>query len=219
MGVARPRPESASARRRDAGANRAFGRVHASCIKSCGRTGGKHRRSSDGEEHTQDGKEGTPENRREGQTLPLRRVPQEKPTACQDSRPLVLPELPEPRRPLCIGGWQTMTTLLLLAVFLVAGLAVHTLLLWGLARLFRLERATFLRALLIVVLLSVLSIGILAGVRVLGTMPAAMTLVISACQLAITLLCFWGMARLILHASAGKAALVTICHLAVAAIL
>ena len=50
-----------------------------------------------GEEHSQDWKADTPENRREGQTLPLRQVPQAKPEACQDAGPLVLPQLPETR--------------------------------------------------------------------------------------------------------------------------
>ena len=47
----------------------------------------------DGEEHAQDWKADTPENRREGQTLPLRQVPEAKPEACQDAGPLVLPQL------------------------------------------------------------------------------------------------------------------------------
>src|SRR5207247_111672 len=50
---------------------------------------------SDGEEHSQDRKESPPENRRQGQALPVRQVPQEKPETYQDPRPLVLPQLPE----------------------------------------------------------------------------------------------------------------------------
>jgi hypothetical protein len=49
----------------------------------------------DGEEHFQDRQADSPENRREGQTLPLRQVPQTKPETCQNSRFLVLPELLE----------------------------------------------------------------------------------------------------------------------------
>ena len=49
--------------------------------------------SSDGEELSQDWKKGAPEDRNQGQTLPLRQVPQAKPEACQDAGPLVLPEL------------------------------------------------------------------------------------------------------------------------------
>jgi hypothetical protein len=52
-------------------------------------------RECDAEEHSQDRQEVTPEDRREGQTLPLRQVPEEKPETCNNSRPLVLPELPE----------------------------------------------------------------------------------------------------------------------------
>jgi hypothetical protein len=47
----------------------------------------------------QDWKADTPENRREGQTLPLRQVPQAQPEACQDAGPVVLPKLPERKRP------------------------------------------------------------------------------------------------------------------------
>jgi hypothetical protein len=51
----------------------------------------------DGEEHSQDWKADTPENRREGQTLPLRQVPEAKPEAGQDAGPLVLPQLRQSR--------------------------------------------------------------------------------------------------------------------------
>jgi hypothetical protein len=57
----------------------------------------------DGEELSQDRKKGAPENRREGQTLPLRQVPQKKPETCQDTRTLVLSKLPEPKRRSRIG--------------------------------------------------------------------------------------------------------------------
>jgi len=46
-----------------------------------------------GEELFQDREEDTPKNRREGQALPLRQVPQAQPEACQDAGPLVLPQL------------------------------------------------------------------------------------------------------------------------------
>ena len=46
-----------------------------------------------GEVHSQDRQEITAQNRREGQTLPLRQVPQTKPETCNNARPLVLPEL------------------------------------------------------------------------------------------------------------------------------
>jgi hypothetical protein len=52
----------------------------------------------DGKEHSQDRKEGAPENCRERQTLPVRQVPQEKRKTCQITSPLVLPELPEYRK-------------------------------------------------------------------------------------------------------------------------
>jgi hypothetical protein len=48
---------------------------------------------SDDEEHSQDRKAGASEDRSEGQTLPLRQVPQTKPETCNNARPLVLPEL------------------------------------------------------------------------------------------------------------------------------
>ncbi len=51
----------------------------------------------DGEEPSQDRQEDTPKNRREGQTLPLRQVPQAQPEACQDVCPLVLPQLLQAR--------------------------------------------------------------------------------------------------------------------------
>jgi hypothetical protein len=52
-------------------------------------------RGSDGEKLPQVWKEGSPENCHEGQTLPLREVPQTKPETREDSRPLVLPGLPQ----------------------------------------------------------------------------------------------------------------------------
>ena len=57
----------------------------------------------DGEEHSQDRQADPPENRREGQTLPLRQVSQAKPEAHQDAGPLVLPQLPNSRRRTRIG--------------------------------------------------------------------------------------------------------------------
>ncbi len=57
-----------------------------------------YRRGFDGEELSQDRKKGSPENRREGQTLPLRQVSEAQPEARQDSRTLVLSKLPEPKR-------------------------------------------------------------------------------------------------------------------------
>lgn len=50
---------------------------------------------ADDEEHSQDWKEGTTQDRRERQTLPLRQVPQTQPEADEDSRPLVLSGLPQ----------------------------------------------------------------------------------------------------------------------------
>jgi hypothetical protein len=52
-------------------------------------------RGSNGKKHAANWQEGPPENRHQGQTLPLCQMPPKKPEACQDSRPLVLPELPE----------------------------------------------------------------------------------------------------------------------------
>src|ERR1700733_9772401 len=48
-----------------------------------------------GEEHSEDWKAHTPENRCERKTLPVRKVPKKKPEACEDARPLVLPKLPQ----------------------------------------------------------------------------------------------------------------------------
>jgi hypothetical protein len=56
---------------------------------------------SDGKEHSQHWKKGAPENRLQRQAVSLRQVPQTKPETCENSRPLVLPELPQrnfPRR-------------------------------------------------------------------------------------------------------------------------
>src|ERR1700677_1261092 len=50
---------------------------------------------SNGEEHSQNRQEGAPQNRREGQTIPLRKVPKKKPETCQNACTLVLPDLPE----------------------------------------------------------------------------------------------------------------------------
>ncbi len=52
-------------------------------------------RGSYGKKNSANWQEGPPENRHQGQTLPLCPVPPQKPEACQDSRPLVLPELPQ----------------------------------------------------------------------------------------------------------------------------
>ena len=54
-----------------------------------------------------------------------------------------------------------MTTLLLLGLTAIVSLLLNTLLLWGLAKLFHVERATILRAALAVVLLSVVGVGML----------------------------------------------------------
>jgi hypothetical protein len=56
-----------------------------------------------GEKRSQDRKADTPENRREGQTLPLRQVPQAQPKAGQHAGPLVLPQLPNSKRRTRIG--------------------------------------------------------------------------------------------------------------------
>jgi hypothetical protein len=53
---------------------------------------------SDVEKHSQDRKEGAAQDRRERQTLSLCQVPQTKPQAGKDSRPLVLPGLPQGER-------------------------------------------------------------------------------------------------------------------------
>ena len=45
---------------------------------------------SDGEVHSQDGKESSSENRRQRQALPMRQVPQEKSKTSQNTRPVVL---------------------------------------------------------------------------------------------------------------------------------
>ena len=55
----------------------------------------------DGEELSQDRKKGAPENRSEGQALPLRHMPQTKPEACKNARSVVLPSMPAPR----CGRW------------------------------------------------------------------------------------------------------------------
>ena len=61
---------------------------------------GMRQQGSDGEEElSQDRQENTPENRREGQTLPLRHVPQEKSEAGESPSPLVLPDLFETKSP------------------------------------------------------------------------------------------------------------------------
>jgi hypothetical protein len=57
----------------------------------------------DGEEHSQDWKADTPENRREGQTLPLRQVPKAQPEARQDAGSVALLELPNSKRRTRIG--------------------------------------------------------------------------------------------------------------------
>ena len=53
---------------------------------------------NNGEEHSQDRQEVTAQNRREGQAIPLRQVPQAKPETRQDTGTLVLPQLPERKR-------------------------------------------------------------------------------------------------------------------------
>jgi hypothetical protein len=52
---------------------------------------------ADGEELSQDWKADTPENRHEGQTLPLRQVPEAKPEACQDAGPVNNPADQSPK--------------------------------------------------------------------------------------------------------------------------
>ena len=56
--------------------------------------GNEQNRGINAEEHSQNRQEITPENRREGQTLPLRQVPQAEPEASQDTGTVVLSELP-----------------------------------------------------------------------------------------------------------------------------
>jgi hypothetical protein len=52
----------------------------------------------DGEEHFQNRKEGASKNGYQGQTLPLRQVSQKKPETCENSRSLVLSQLPKSRQ-------------------------------------------------------------------------------------------------------------------------
>jgi hypothetical protein len=52
-------------------------------------------RGDDGQEYSQNRKESTPEDSRQGQTLPLRQVPQAKPETCENPGTMVLPKLPE----------------------------------------------------------------------------------------------------------------------------
>src|SRR5579883_990341 len=68
----------------------------------------------DGEEHFPNRKEGASKNCYQGQTLPLRPVSQKKPETCENSRSLVLSQLPEPRQTMtnyngfrCFSGSQT----------------------------------------------------------------------------------------------------------------
>jgi hypothetical protein len=53
---------------------------------------------TDDEEHSQDRKEGSPQDRRERQTLPLRQVPQAQPAPDNNPRTLVLPGLSQRER-------------------------------------------------------------------------------------------------------------------------
>ena len=69
---------------------------------------------------------GSPENRRERQTLSLCQVPQTKSETHKDSRPLVLPELPQrerrlgPRNPIRPGAERRGTTMIRLTLLLLA---------------------------------------------------------------------------------------------------
>jgi hypothetical protein len=51
-------------------------------------------------------KKGSPQNCREGQTLPLRQVPQAKSETCEDACPVVLPQLPQRER--CAGPMKIL---------------------------------------------------------------------------------------------------------------
>ena len=53
---------------------------------------------TDDKEHSQDRKEGTTQDRRKRETLPLCQVPQTKPKTRKDARSLVLPGLPQRKR-------------------------------------------------------------------------------------------------------------------------
>jgi hypothetical protein len=53
-------------------------------------------RDFDGEDRPQDGKEVTPENRLQRQTLPLRHLQKEKPETCENPGAVVLRPVPEP---------------------------------------------------------------------------------------------------------------------------
>jgi hypothetical protein len=55
-------------------------------------------RKGNGQEHTEDRQEGTPENRHQRQALPVRHVSQEKPQAGEDASAVVLPQLLETER-------------------------------------------------------------------------------------------------------------------------
>jgi hypothetical protein len=52
----------------------------------------------DAEELSQDWKKGSPENRRQRQTIPLRQMPKTKSEACKNACSVVLPELPQRER-------------------------------------------------------------------------------------------------------------------------
>lgn len=113
-----------------------------------------------------------------------------------------------------------MSTLLFFGLTLALQFIVNTLLLWGLARLLKLERATVLRAFLAVILQSVAGTALFAVAKYVE-MPQGMstTIAVWGAEVALLFLVWWWIVWLVFVASAGRSALVSACQLGLASAL
>jgi signal peptidase I len=104
-----------------------------------------------------------------------------------------------------------MATILVLALAAIGGLLVDALLFWGVARLFAVERASLPRALLAVLLLTLVQTGLMVGFQALATpatMPAALLLL--CVQVVLAWLTTWAVIVLVFRTRAVKGALVAL---------
>jgi signal peptidase I len=113
-----------------------------------------------------------------------------------------------------------MTTLLLLLLVALGVLLLNALLLWGIARLFRVERASLARASLAVLLMALAQGVILAAVQALPRPPAVATaLALQFVLLLVALVSAWGIIVLVFRSRAGKSALIALAHSLASAVL
>jgi signal peptidase I len=113
-----------------------------------------------------------------------------------------------------------MTTVLLLGLCLILQLGLNALLLWGVVKLWRVERATMARAFVAVLIQVVLGIAFAVFAQRLAS-PATVgwAVAVLAAQVAVFVLLTWAIIGLLFRSSAGKSVGVAVSYLAGATVL